>query len=874
MNGSPPLPRPVTALLERVVPPERLSEVLGDLCEDYGRAAARRGRWGARIWLCAEVTSVTWAWARARLRAAVRFQARLHRDLRLAWRALARRPLASASSAAMLSVGLVSVGVAWALGQALLDRPVSSTHGHRVLRLAALAPAGRLESRFSAVELERIAADLDGTADVGAVGLEPALVRVGETRRQTLAEVVSPRYADVIGMTMQIGRPLLSIDHDPGAPPAALISDVLWRDLFARRPSALGEAVFVNGRAFAIAGVLRPSGLTSFLGASVDLWIPLEQADVFFSPGWRSDPDRRALSVFVLPALDAPALEPRLGRLTSNLAGTFPDSWRRRSLTIVPGTAMLGTQREAAGQLLRVLLALAILILGVGCANAGGLLLAGSAAGRREAAIDLAIGAGPGAAPRRLILEGTMIGSAAGLLASLLYAWARLRLSAIALLPTLSMRLQLPDPWALLPALIVAGTAAGVLVAVGPAVWTHRQLRAYRLHAGARGAGDRGVARARRLLVAAEVAVALVLVVGAALFARSLDRLSRADLGVESHGLVALDFDIEPHETLGQPPGFLAAEALRQTRGLPGVVAAAMANRAPVDTSTPTTIVAGEGTLDRSLDVTVNTVTAGYFETVGTPLLAGRSFRDDDANAAVAIVNRSLAGRLWPEGDALGRTLHLVSEDRIVQVIGVARDARYRAITESGLPHVYLPTRPAFGLALLVRTSGDSRRLLLDVQEALDGIGPGVAGFFPRTHADHLAIQHLPTRVASTAAAWLGGLAMFLCAAGLYGLVTWLVTLRQMEMAVRLALGATRRDVERLVLRQAFAAAGPGLVVGMLLAAGGAVLARGLLYGLEAVDAIALLSGVAALLALVAGASWWPARRAGRTDPAAALRAS
>jgi predicted permease len=447
------------------------------------------------------------------------------------------------------------------------------------------------------------------------------------------------------------------------------------------------------------------------------------------------------------------------------------------------------------------------------------------------------------------------------------------RVSAIALLPTLSLRLQLPDPWALLPALVLAGTAAGVLVAVGPAVWTRRQLRTFRLHAGGRGTGDRGVTRARRLLVAAQVAVALVLVIGAALFARSADRLSHADLGVDSTGLVALDFDIEPHEAAGQPPGFLAAEALRQTRGLPGVVAAAMANRAPVDSSTPTTTVAGESTPARSIDVTVNTVTAGYFETVGTPLLAGRSFSDDDGDA-VAIVNAALARRLWTEGDALGRTLHLVSEGRMVQVIGVARDARYRNISESGLPHVYLPTRPAFGLALLVRTSRDPRRLLLDVQDALDGIGAGVTGFFPRTHDDHLAIQRLPTRVASTTAAWLSGLAMVLCAAGLYGLVTWLVTLRQTEMAVRLALGATRRDVERLVLRQALAAAGPGLVAGILLAFAGAVLARGMLHGLEAVDVIAVPGGIAAVLALVGGASWWPARRAGRTDPATALRST
>jgi hypothetical protein len=215
----------------------------------------------------------------------------------------------------------------------------------------------------------------------------------------------------------------------------------------------------------------------------------------------------------------------------------------------------------------------------------------------------------------------------------------------------------------------------------------------------------------------------------------------------------------------------------------------------------------------------------------------------------------------------------LAAEGRAVQVVGIARDARYRTVAESGLPHVYLPVSPDFGLALLVRTVDEPRRTLQAVQDMLDGIGPGIAGFFPRTHDDHLAIQLLPARVASAAAAWFGGFALVLCGTGLYGLIAWFVALRHAEMAVRLALGASRRDVERLVLRQAFATAVPGLIGGLVLLAAGGLLARGLLYGVGAVDAVAVVAGLGALVALVAAASWWPARRAGRTDPASALRA-
>jgi predicted permease len=859
-------------LLECLVPRERRAEALGDLCEDYGLVERQRGRWAARAWLFGEAASLARAWVGARVRTLFRTRAILLRDARLAWRALVRRPLSSVSAATMLGVGIVAVGVALALGHALLDRPVSETFGHRVQRVAAIEASGRLQSRFSAIEVTRIEAHLDSAAAVGAVGLEPASIRVGSRRRQTLAEVLSPRYSEVIGMTLQIGRPLLKVDHDPGSPAVAIISDVLWRELFGRESSVLDASILVNGRAFGIAGVARPGPPSSFLGASVDVWVPLAQADVFYSPGWRTDPERRSLSLFVLPALPQSVVEARLSRATLSLTGEYPTSWRERSLTLGPGTAMLGSQRAAARQLFRILLALALLILVVAGANVSGMLLAGAAVRRREAAIDIAIGAGPGAAPRRLLAEGAWLGAAAALVAWGLYAWARVWMSDITLLPTLSLRLQLPEPLSLLPLIVPAATVVGMSVAIGPALWARRQVPNYRLHLAARSVGDRSLSRVRRLLIGAQVAVALVLLVGATLLQRSLDRLSRADLGVSGDGLLAFDFDIEPQHAAGRPAANLAAEALRQTRAFPGVTAAAMANRAPVDTSTPVLIMAlpdGGGTA--AIEVTFNTVTSGYFETVGTPVIHGRSFFEGERDSVV-IVNEALAERLWSGGDALGRTLRLVDDNRSVQVVGIARNARYRAIDESGLPHVYLPTRPDFGHALLVKTSRDPGRMMQEVQDLLDGVGPGVAGFFPRTLRDHLAIQLLPTRVASAAAAWFGGFALVLCAMGLYGLITWFVALRHTEMAVRLALGATRRDVEGLVLRQAFATAAPGLLGGLLLSAGAVVLARGLLYGVGAVDAVALVGGLVALMAVVAGASWWPAYRAGRTDPASALR--
>ena len=743
-----PLPTAVIALLERLVPSPRRAEVLGDLAEDYAHAQVRLGMLGARAWLCREVASLAAAWTRYAAASLFRARGILVRDLQMSCRSLARRPAASAASAAMLGVGLVAVALSGALRHVLLERPVSASRGDEVQRLVAIERSGREQSRFSALELERVEASVHTTASLAAVGLEPALVAANSLRRQTLAEIVTEHHADLLGMPMQRGRALMGPDFAAGAAPVAVISDVLWRELFGRSEQAVGAALVINGHAFVLSGIARAGAPTSFLGASVDVWVPMAQGDAFFSPGWRTNPASRAFSAFVLPHAPPAALDVGLERATADMASEYPDPWRERKMALRPATALLGTQRDAARLLSRILLALSALILVVAGANLGAMMLATAAAGRRAMAIHAAIGAGPGAAPRRLLLEGGLVGAAASLVAVGLYAWARTEIADVTLLPTLSLRLALPAPIAVLRWLVPAGMISGLLMAAGPAFAVARRPAFAALQGGgSRVAGESGVARARRVLVSAQMAMCLVLIVGASLFTRSLERLTNADLGIVREGLIALDFDIEPAGDRAQTPDALAHEALRRTRQLAGVEAAAMASRAPVDASTPLIRVSAPGAVQRdALEVTFNTVTSGYFETVGIPLVAGRAFTEQDA-AGVAIVNETLARHLWPDGDFLGRALAIDAGARTVQVVGVARDAKYRAITDGARPHLYLPTAPAFGQALLVRTAADPRRMLLAVQDVLDEVGPGLAGFFPRTTDDHLAIQLLPTRV-------------------------------------------------------------------------------------------------------------------------------
>lgn len=869
------LPRVVTALLALVVPVGRQPDVIGDLTEDYEALRFRRGRPHAMVWLVGETLSLLTGFAWDVARRTLRTTPFLVRDLQLSCRALARRPLAAAGAASMLATGLVAVLLTLGLSSLLLFRPISAAHGDRVVRIVAFDRQGAALTRLSAREVDEIRRHLDGSADVATVNLQPVLVGVGTTRQQTLGETVSGNYFAMAGVRTRIGRTLLAADDDPASAPAVVISDTLWRDRFGRAPSALGSTITLNSTDFTVVGIAAAGGSSSFLGASVDVWVPTEHGDAVLNRGWRTNPADRWFTAIALPTAGTAELDARLTVATAALAEAWPDPWRDRRLATQPGTVLLGSQRTAARGLAAVLPMLSTLILAVAISNLAGVLLARAASNRRVAAIHLSIGAGRGALIRRQIIEGSLLGVAAAGVALAVYLQARTALGHVMLLPTLALRLELPLSLEMVLLVALGGLMAGGALAVGPAVWSTRLDVSRALASGGDRVGGERLSRVRRVLVSGQVACTLVLLAGAVLFFQSLDRLATADVGFSRDRLVAVDFDVEPATAAGADLTVVARQALARAAVLPGVTGAAMSNRAPIDQSTPTLPVRlpGDGVPDVR-DVTFYLVTADYFNTIGLRLLHGRPFSpaECEGDEAVAIVNQTLAQQLWPDGSAIGRAIELADRSRVVRVIGIARDSKYRSLAEPPRPHVYLPTPATFGLTLLVRTEDNPRRTLSALQDALDATGPGVVGFFPRTLDDHVAIELLPIRVAATVASSLGAVALLLSAVGLYGLVSWLVALKRREIGVRLALGARPVDIRRMVVAEGVRAAAPGLVGGLLLAAGVAALLRRVLLDIGPFDLFALSLGAAALLASVVIASWIPAQRAAGTDPTASLR--
>jgi predicted permease len=868
--------RLVHAVLQVSMPERIATEAAADLLDDYDRVRAEAGAVHARVFLVREGLSLVsrslWAASRRRLRASLL----LKRDVVQAGRTMVRRPGSSAGVSLMLAAGLAAVLGAAGFTSALLFRPISDGNPD-LLRIGAPARNGRLSLMFSEAELQLIRPSLAAIARTATVNLQPALLRVGETEAQTLAEVVSPRYFELAGFEMRVGRRLGEIDAMPGSAPVVVIGESLWRNRFANDHNVVGTTLALNGHRFTIVGVAAAHGSSTFLGASVDAWISLTHADTLLKREWRTDVNDRFWSMIcdVDPSALA-ILDVALANASHELVTRMPERWRERRLAAFPGTMLAGSQRDSAVVLSLVLSAFAGLIFIAAGANVSGIFVAAAAAERSRAAVLLAIGAGRSAILRRHLVEGAVLGGVGGVIAVGLYGWIRIQLLNISLLPTLSLRLELPLEPQLAVLTLVAGAVTGLMLAIGPALWITRLDMAQTLRDGsARTSGTVALSRARRLLVGAQVAISVALVVSAALFVRSVSALSTLDLGFPRGGLIAMDFDLEPAAPHASALPGLAREALSRVSTLPGVVSATMSNRAPVDASTPAVTVTTPGPHGLTVeDVTYYLATAAYFDTIGLPIVRGRSFTEAevDREADVAVINETLASRLWPNGDVLERAMTLQPDGRALRVIGVARDSKYRTLSEQSNAHFYLPATPAFGRSLLVRTHDDPRRTLTSLQRALDQVGPGLVGFFPRTFDDHLAVDMLSTTTAARVAVVLGVLALLLSGAGLYGIVTWFVAVRQREIAVRLALGASAFDVCRLVVGQAVSATAPGLVIGVTTAIAIASVGRSLFVGVNAVDPMALSLGIGAIAAVVLMASYLPSRRATRVDPVVVLR--
>jgi predicted permease len=532
--------------------------------------------------------------------------------------------------------------------------------------------------------------------------------------------------------------------------------------------------------------------------------------------------------------------------------------------------------REEALPLVGIATAVVALVLLIACANIASLLLARAAIRRRETAIRQALGAGRARLIRQWLTESVLLGIAGGGLGLILALWAnQLLLSYLKSTPLAALDFGLD--YRVLTFTLVVSVITGIVFGLAPAIQASRLNIVRALKGDSLQGAHRS--RLRNVFVTVQVMLSVVLLVGSGLFIRALQRANSIDPGfyVERALTVPINLGLLRYEE-NEGQAFYR-DLLARIQSQPGVEQATLVRFPQLGFSFAQYQVFPEGSAqtEEGLSVGFNVIGPNFFHTLGTPLLRGREFTEADRKGApgVVVINETLAGRLWPGEDALGRRVSLTGpKGPFLEVVGVARDSKYQSLADVARPYVYQPLLQSYdpNMTLVVRTTGEPRAITPALREQIRALDANLPIADVKTFRDQLELSLLPSRIAAWTLGGFGLLALLLAGIGIYGVVSYAAAQRTREIGVRMALGAKQKDVLRVVLWDGFIVIGTGLAIGLLLAAAATRVIAGLLYGIAATDPLTFI-GVPLVLGLVAFvASYIPARRAVRVDPLVALR--
>ena len=814
---------------------------------------------------------------------------RLRHDIRYAARLLIRTPAFSIVAVATLALGIGANTAIFSVVNAALINPLPYPDAERLVVVSTMVQRDTLERRAFSMPDFRDVRDRSRSFDGLAAWSADALTLSGPDApaRQVQTEIVSAPYFDLLGASPVSGRVFTTQeDEERDTHAVAVISYALWQREFGGAPAALGTTMTLSDRPFTIVGVLGP-GFRG-LDDDTDVWIPMgmlglaESARVFDQRGSRG----RDVIGRLKPGVSLAQANADVVTVFRQLAQTYADT-----NTNYTG-AVFGLKAETVGALqplLLTMLAAVGFVLLIACVNLANLMLARASARQRETAIRAALGADRRRLARQFVVEGALlsvVGAAAGLL---LAVW--LVDGIVALAPPGLPSFAAPRiDWRVIAFLVAVTSAAGLLLGLLPAWQGSRADLNEVLKDSARGtSGGAGRARTRSILVVAEVALSLVLLVGAGLMVRSFLNLQRIDVGFRP-GEAAIVRVTVPQKVAADRLPQLSADLVSRISALPGVRHAAAGTDAPFTGGSSATIVVPEGVAPDApgagIRIYRHSVTGGFFTTLGASLVSGRDFdgRDITGAPSVAIVSRRFAAKAWPDGDPIGKrfTIGRIRGAQVdwITVIGVAADLRYRSLTVDAVrnpedPDIYFPLaqRPARTLSLIASTAGAPSALLASMREGVHGFDRDIPTSAESTFADLVAGRMASFRTSAGVMTFFGLVALLLAAIGVYGLINYSVSQRRQELGVRVALGAGRREIYALVIKDALRLTVAGLAIGLIAALPASRLIATQLFGVTPADPLTYGAIVALLIAVAAGATLLPARKAARVDPIVALRA-
>jgi predicted permease len=852
----------------------------------------------------------------------------LAQDLRYALRMMRKSPGFTAVALLSLAFGIGTNCAIFSVADALLLKPLPVPAAERLMVLNQRDPSGDTLALFSYSALQHLSAPPAQTVCSGVIAVTStatAMVRPegsapgggGPAQETATDALVSGNFFSVLGVAAAAGRTFgAGEDTIPGAHPVAVLSYGYWQRRFGRDPRVIGGVLRVNGAAVTVVGVAARGFFGATADEAPDLFLPLTMRDAVRYRGeiyanGPTEPDAPPWSQINLHWIEiiakrrpevslrqaAAVLGVLLHRELLAEAAELADAQERRdvlalTLALAPGAKGLADTRERLGDPLLILLATSGLVLLIACANLANLLLARADRRRKEMAVRLGIGAARGRLVRQLVTESLLLAGLGGALGLLFAYWGSRALLTMVGSGGTPLPLDVALDGRTLAFAAAAALATGLAFGLAPAFQATRLDLAASLKtgskslAGSAGGGPRGRRPSLgRLLVAAQIALSLLLLVGAGLFARSLRNLMGVDTGFERDRLVLVSFD---PRLRGYDQAHLATLYDRlqaRIEALPGVRSASlslfplMSNVGRTSTLSLPGYVPGQG---EDLNIHVTLVTPRYFATVGMPLLAGRGFGLQDREGAppVAVINETLARRFFPPGAALGKRFGFGDHpDRdSYEVVGVVKDAKYNRLGEPPRRMAYFPAAQQLeGLHdIEVRLAGTPNGAAAPIAETLRRAIAEVDADLPvlgiASMGEQLARSLTRERAVARLTGFFALLALVLAAIGLYGVMSYSVSRRTGEIGLRLALGARRGEVLGMVLGDSARLIALGVAAGVLAALATTRVAASQLFGITARDplTIAIAALAMALVALLAG--FLPARRAADTDPMVALR--
>jgi predicted permease len=812
-------------------------------------------------------------------------------DLRHAARKLAKSPGFTAVAVLSLGLGIGANATIFSFLNAIFLRPLPVEDPDRVVAVFTSDFSGPLYGGSSYPDYLDFRTKTDAFAGLAAYTVAPMSLSEGSQTDRVFGELVTANYFAVAGLQASRGRTFRPAeDESPAATPALVVSDGFWRRRFAADPAVVGKGVTLNGHPFTVVGIAPPGFTGMMRGLAVDVWVPMTMAGAIPSSDRLDGRGNRFLFLLgrLKPGVTAEAAQARLAVLAAGLQRTYPDNWtdvkeKCRVITVVPESRarLFPAVRGAVLGFLGLLLSVVGLVLLMACTNVAGLLLARATARRREIAVRLSLGASRGRIIRQLLTESLVLSLLAAILGIVVASWATDLLVALRPPVPIPVALDLRLDLRVLGFTLLVSILTGLVFGLAPALQASRPELLPALKDGS-AAGERAASRwsPRRVLVVAQMAMSLVLLMGAALFLQSLGNAHRIDLGFDRANLLLLSLDVRLNG-YDEPRGRLLYEQLlERAKGLPAVRSASLATEVPLGLGGTRRGIWVEGYEARSgedMGVHTNTVGPDYFRTMGIRLVRGRDFAASDTGGrpGVVVVNEAFARRYWPDQDPIGRHVRLGDASGApAQVVGVVQDGKYVTLGEDPKPFFYVPflQRYESGATLHVRTAGDPRGLAEAMRREVRALDPSLPVFDEKTMTDHLGVSLLPARLAASVLGLFGVVASILAAVGIYGVMDQAVRQRTRELGVRVALGARPADLLSMVLGQSMRVAVAGLAIGLLAALGLSRLVASLLYGIGATDPATFVAIPALLAAVAMLASYVPARWAMKVDPMVALR--